>query len=247
VLHDLSLVDDPTRIFRALRLATRLGFTLEPTTEGLMQAAVTAGALATVSKERLWRELFLAFEEERAADVVDALNRSGALEVLFGRREIEREWLERSQRVANANASLDRQVLFLSAILNGNASPVDLEGSGLSQQRQRVVVEIANEAPRFTDALAEAASERARFKILKKASPELLAILPAEQVGKYREFLNFRLTVRGADLDVPPGPHIARALERTREALFMGEIKLEEARAFAREKAIKYLGKSETG
>jgi tRNA nucleotidyltransferase/poly(A) polymerase len=247
VLHDLSFIDDPTRIFRALRLGTRLGFRLEPATEDLMLGAIGSGALATVSKERLWRELFLAFEEERAADVVAALNRAGALDVLFGRREIERDWLERSQRVANANPSLDRQVLFLSAILNGNASPVDMEGSGLSQQRQRVVVQIANEIPRFTDALTEATSERARFKVLKKASPELLAVLPPEQVGKYREFQNFRLALRGNDLDVAPGPHIARALERTREAVFMGEITADEARTFARELAIKYLGKSETG
>ena len=246
VLHDLSFIDDPTRIFRAIRLGTRLGFTLEPATEGLMKAAIAAGALATVSKERLWRELFLAFEEERAADVVAALHRAGALEVLFGRREIEREWLERSQRVANANPSLDRQALFLSAILNGNASPVDMEGSGLSQQRQRVVVQIANEAGRFSDAVIEAATDRARFKVLKKASPELLAVLPPEQVGKYREFLNFRIPLRGTDLDVTAGPHIARALEKAREAVFLGEIPADEARTFARELAIKYLDKSET-
>ena len=243
VLHDLSFIDDPTRIFRAIRLATRLGFLLEVNTEESMRGAIAAGALATVSRERLWRELFLAFEEDRAAQVIDALNRSGALEILFGRREIEPDWLDRVERVSNANPSLDRQALFLSAILNGDASPVDLEGSGLSQQRARVVMQIANEVPRYTDALQEAATDSQRFKALKQASPELLAILPAEQVGKYREYQNFRIPLKGSDLEIAPGPHIAEALERTREAVFMGEINLDEARTFARQMAIKYLEK----
>jgi tRNA nucleotidyltransferase (CCA-adding enzyme) len=245
VLHDLSFIDDPTRIFRAIRLGTRLGFTLEVNTEESLRGAISSGALATVSKERLWRELFLAFEEDRAARVVEALNRSGALDVLFGRREIEPEWLDRAERVANANPSLDREVLFLSAILFGDASPVDLEGSGLSQNRARVVVQIANEIPRYSDALLEATTDRQRFKVLKHASPELLAILPSDQVGKFREFQNFRIPLRGNDIDLPPGPHIARALERAREAVFLGEINPDEARSFAREMAIKYLSRGE--
>ena len=241
VLHDLSFIDDPTRIFRAIRLATRLGFTTEVNTEESLMSAIASGALATVTKERLWRDLLLACEEDRVARVVDALNRAGALEVLFGRREIEPDSLDRVERIANANPSLDREVLFLSAILYGNASPVDLEGSGLSQQRARVVVQIANEVPRYTDALLEATTDRQRFKVLKHASPELLAILPSEQVGKFREYQNFRIPLRGSDLEVPSGPHIARALERTREAVFMGEINPEQARTFAQEMAIKYL------
>src|SRR5207248_848318 len=64
VLHDESFVDDPTRIFRAIRLATRLGFQIEPRSDELLRRAIAAGALETVSKERIWRELFLAMEEQ---------------------------------------------------------------------------------------------------------------------------------------------------------------------------------------
>ncbi|MEA2491965.1 MAG: hypothetical protein QOH21_3757, partial [Acidobacteriota bacterium] len=52
VLHDQSFADDPTRIFRAVRLAVRLGFSLEEGTGRLMSEAIAGGALATVSKER---------------------------------------------------------------------------------------------------------------------------------------------------------------------------------------------------
>ncbi|HYS55350.1 MAG TPA: hypothetical protein VER58_16455 [Thermoanaerobaculia bacterium] len=247
VLHDDSFIDDPTRIYRAIRLATRLGFALDPRSRELMQKAIASGALRTVSKERLWRELFLAFEEESAPAVMEALN--NVLEVLFGPRQIDRSRLELAQQIAKSDTSLDREVLFTSAILRGNASPVDFEGSGFSQRRARNVMQIANEVARYFDALSEATTERQRFRLLKHASPELQAVLAAigrsEHVTRFQEYRNFRLPLRGSDLDVPVGPHIAKAIERTREAVFVGEITPEEAQAFAQRMAIKYLNPQE--
>jgi len=245
VLHDESFLDDPTRIFRAIRLARRLGFTIEAHTEELMRAAIAGGALRTVSKERLWRELFLAMEENDAAAVLAALAASGALEALFGPRATQRFCLDVVQRqLREGGADLDREVMYTAALLRGNASPLDLEGSGFSQKRARNVVQIANELPRFSDALAEATSDRQRFRILRRASPEMLSVVAAtlpEPVARFHEFRRFELPLRGNDLEVPGGPHIARALERTREAVFTGEIAAAEARTFAREMAIKYL------
>jgi tRNA nucleotidyltransferase (CCA-adding enzyme) len=247
VLHDESFIDDPTRIYRAIRLATRLGFTIEPHSQELMRKAIAGGALRTASKERLWRELTQAFEEENVPPVIEALNQAGALEVLFGPRSIDRSRLERVEQIAKASPSLDREVLYAGAILHGNASPVDLEGSGFSQKRARNVMQIANELGRYTDALSESENERQRFRLLKHATPEMLAVLaasgPAEHVARFHDYQNFRLALRGNDLDVPIGPHIAKALERTREAVFVGEISAEEARAFAQRMAIKYLNR----
>lgn len=256
VLHERSFSDDPTRVFRAIRLCTRLGFTLEENTATQLREAIGNGALATIAKERIWRELFLAFEETNAPDVIAALNGAGALEVLFGKQPADPKLLSRLQRVSIAlatpmlNTDLDRQVMYTGAILYGNASPVDLEGSGFSQKRARNLIQIANELPRFTDALAEATSDHQRFRLFKHASAELLSIVaastPDEQphVVRFQEFRSFKLPLRGNDLEVPLGPHVARALERTREAVFTGEIEQGEARTFAREMAIKYLNGS---
>lgn len=244
VLHDESFVDDPTRIFRAIRLARRLGFSLDAHTEELMGAAIGSGALETVSKERIWRELFLAMEEADAPAALSALAGSGALEVLFGKRDVSRTRLDVVQRQLSLNADLDREVMYTAALLHGNASPLDLEGSGFSQKRARNVVQIANELPRFSDALSEATSDRQRFRILKHASPEMLSVVAAmlpEPVARFHQFRKFELPLRGNDLEVPGGPHIAKALERTREAVFTGEIDPSHARTFAREMAIKYL------
>lgn len=253
VLHDKSFLDDPTRIFRALRLAARLGFALESRTSELMQAAVTSDALSTVSKERIWRELFLVMDEEQAPEILTALCERGALAGLFGRRSCEglRERLDAIHDQLAGNTELDRYVLYTGAILRGDASPVDFEGSGFSQKRARAVVEIANEVPRVQETLRAAADERERFRIFRSVSPEMLTVIATEipeevrYIQRYREFENFRLPLRGNDLEVPGGPHIARALEETREAVFSGKIAPEEARSYAREVARKLLEASQ--
>lgn len=250
VLHDKSFVDDPTRIFRAIRLATRLAFRIEANTAELMQDAISGGALSTIAKERIWRELFLAMDEADAPEVLEAIVATGATDVLFGRRTVAsglHARLETVRQQIAADGELDRYVMYVAAILHGNASPIDLEGSGFSQKRARNLVQIANELPRFSDALAEAKSERHRFRLLKHASAEMLSVLaataPAEQehVARFHEYRDFKLPLKGSDLEVPLGPHVAKALERTKEAVFTGEIDASQARAFAREMAIKYL------
>lgn len=43
VLHANSFIEDPTRIYRAVRFAVRLGFEIEPTTEGYIRYAIASG------------------------------------------------------------------------------------------------------------------------------------------------------------------------------------------------------------
>ena len=66
VLHEASFVDDPTRLLRLVRYATRLGFGVEPGTEALMRAAIAGGALATVTPTRVGMELRLLLLEANA-------------------------------------------------------------------------------------------------------------------------------------------------------------------------------------
>ncbi len=251
VLHDQSFIDDPTRIYRAIRLAARLDFSIEPHTAELMREAIATGALITISKERIWRELFLAMDEAGAPSILAAFVKHAALEVLFGKRTADLTALESVHEQVARDPELDRYVLYTAALLRGDASPVDLEGSGFSQKRARNVVQIANELPRFADALLEAKTERQRLRVLKRASPELLSVLavtqPAESrhVARYHEYQNFKLPLRGNELEIQDGPHVSRALERTREAVFTGEIPPERAREFARETALRYMKREE--
>ena len=242
VLHDDSFIDDPTRVFRATRLAARLGFTLESHTASLLRSAIGAGALSTVSRERIWRELFLAMDEQEAPRILAKLFAHGALDPLFGHRQddslVARLTAIREQLAANAD--VDRYVLYTGALLRGDASPVDFEGSGFSQKRARALVEIANELPRVLEDLAAARNDRDRFRICRRVSPEMLALIAAERpeerdnLQRFHQYEKFRLPLRGNDLEVPGGPHVAIALEQTREAVFSGAIPPDQARSYAR-------------
>ena len=252
VLHDGSFIDDPTRVFRAVRLASRLGFSIEPHTADLMRDAISTGALATISKERVWRELFLAMDEEDAPKALAALDATGALTVLFGvkgEHDVHAA-LEKIREQIESRPDLDRYVLYTGALMRGiTPEPSLLEGSGFSQKRAKSVMQIARDLPRFEEALQDARSDRQRFRLFKSVSPEVLRLIAAEQpaesghVARFEEFQKFRLPLRGNDLEVPGGPHVAKALERTRMAVFTGEIQADQARAFAREMAIKYLSR----
>ncbi len=79
VLHDASFLDDPTRILRLVRYATRLDFEVEPDTAGLAAAALASGALKTVSGQRLGAELRLVFAEEDPVAPLAELDRLGVL------------------------------------------------------------------------------------------------------------------------------------------------------------------------
>ena len=63
VIHAKSFIDDPTRLFRAVRYEVRLGFTLDKKTEELFREAIKANALETISTKRIFTELEKIFKE----------------------------------------------------------------------------------------------------------------------------------------------------------------------------------------
>jgi tRNA nucleotidyltransferase (CCA-adding enzyme) len=70
VLHERSFLDDPTRLLRLVRYATRLRFAVEGETDRLMQEALTGGALATVTPARIGSELRLLLREPSAVEAL---------------------------------------------------------------------------------------------------------------------------------------------------------------------------------
>ncbi|HEY4895536.1 MAG TPA: hypothetical protein VII01_05560 [Solirubrobacteraceae bacterium] len=81
VLHERSFEDDPTRLLRLARYASRLGFEIEAGTLELARAAIAAGALRTVSGGRVASELWL-FTEEGNCDGFGELGELGVLAAL---------------------------------------------------------------------------------------------------------------------------------------------------------------------
>lgn len=73
VLHNLSFVEDPTRILRGIRFEKRYNISLEPQTLKLAKEAVSSNMLDRVSKERVWEELKYILLEPRPGLVLSRL------------------------------------------------------------------------------------------------------------------------------------------------------------------------------
>ncbi len=78
VLHDKSFIDDPTRIFRAIRFSQRLKFQIEPHTNSLISDALPY--LSQITGERIRHEIDLILEEDNPEKHILALQEIGALQ-----------------------------------------------------------------------------------------------------------------------------------------------------------------------
>jgi len=73
VLHSLSFVEDPTRVFRAVRFEQRFGFQIGKFTMNLIKNAVKMSFLSRIKGVRIWRELILILQEENPAAILSRL------------------------------------------------------------------------------------------------------------------------------------------------------------------------------
>jgi tRNA nucleotidyltransferase (CCA-adding enzyme) len=251
ILHDRSFIDDPTRILRGLRLSARLDLKFEPHTRALLDDAIRADALAWVSRERLWRELFLALEEPDPGAAVCAIADAGALARLTGLSRCSdqlRGLLSHLARWSKLHP-IDLRAAAAAALLRGDPERADehLAGTGFSSIQRRNIASIVASLQSWAESLERDQRPREQFASLRALTPEALAMLAGmgkrqqSAVEAFTACQATKLGFRGGDLGVPPGPHIARAIEETREALYLRELTPSEARAFARKLALSYL------
>jgi len=74
VLHNLSFVEDPTRILRAIRFEQRFGFKIGKLTESLIQNAVNIHCFENLSGKRLFIELKLILKEEDPIGIIERMD-----------------------------------------------------------------------------------------------------------------------------------------------------------------------------
>ncbi|MDJ0701782.1 MAG: CBS domain-containing protein [Leptolyngbyaceae cyanobacterium MO_188.B28] len=102
VLHPNSFIEDPTRIYRAVRFAVRLGFQIDGQTEAFIRHAIESGVYPELQKQaakapglqtRLKRELKYVLEAPYWQLALGLLDKLGALKCLHGSLEMsDRLW-----------------------------------------------------------------------------------------------------------------------------------------------------------
>jgi len=82
VLHNLSFVEDPTRIFRAIRFSARYGFAIGKQTKRLMKNVISLDIMKDLQPSRIISELSLIFHESRPSIIFGELSKLGIWKAL---------------------------------------------------------------------------------------------------------------------------------------------------------------------
>ena len=214
VLHAASFVDDPTRLLRLVRYATRLGFGVEPRTAALAEQALASGALATVSPARVGNELRLLLREPGAPEALVWIGSwEGALGVVL---DFDVELAERALALLPGDGRRDL-LLLAAAVRDVGARELSAWLDGLEfSARERDVVVAAAQAPGSEG--EELASEiAARFRGQPVEAVALAGALGAAEPARrwLSELRHVTLEIDGSDLlaaGVPQGEAVGRAL-----------------------------------
>ncbi len=128
VLHEGSFIDDPTRIFRAVRFESRFAFAIDHRTEELIKNAIEQSMFDKVEPQRIRDELMLILQE---TEPVRAIRRMAELEELrFIHHDLKLDsdmvrlydsigetlhWYDRS---SHKKRSVDRWLIYLMALFD---------------------------------------------------------------------------------------------------------------------------------
>lgn len=116
VLHNLSFIDDPTRMLRAARLAARLEFAIEPRTRALIGDALEQGVLGRATPQRILHELRLILAEEHPEPALALLDNLGVLRAMHPALQWSPaidEWFAAARQAAFPDVSLPDLYLAL--------------------------------------------------------------------------------------------------------------------------------------
>ena len=83
VLHSLSFVEDPTRVFRAIRFEHRFGFKIGKHSLDLIKNTVKLNFLARIRGKRVWAELALILQEDGVEKILKRLQELDLLRFIF--------------------------------------------------------------------------------------------------------------------------------------------------------------------
>jgi len=234
VLHDGSFVDDPTRIFRAIRYATRYGFALDGHTLELARSAIGEQLVARLTPARLRDELVLLLDEVQAPASIRRLGELGPDSLRAG-HERAAALFERLLELRDEYAlAIPSWRLGLEALAREGGDEMQslLEALALRRQDARAVTAAVNVGPRLAEELRQARTP-ADVVSLAEPYPEdapLMALALAETpaVRDYFERLrDVRLEVDGSDLaglGLEESPRVGEVLAELRRRKLNGEL-----------------------
>jgi tRNA nucleotidyltransferase (CCA-adding enzyme) len=246
ILHPLSFVEDPTRILRAARYATRLRFALDPWSARCRALALELAPYAALSPARIATELERVVADAAAGPALAALARAGAFRLLTRRHRATRataarlaalpatlEWA-RGRRLGVP--PLELLAVALAAEQPAGVAGETVRGLGLTGSPLARVEQALAAAPALRERLATAERPSVVARLLREAGATSAAWLHLGGDAAARARLARAADVGPASwtgldgdavlgLGVRRGPDVAAVLGALRDARLDGEIR----------------------
>lgn len=254
ILHNLSFVEDPTRILRAVRFEARFGFRMDERTEELARQAIEMELLDRVSGQRIREELLHIFQRPFPEVALRRMDNLGVLSALepawrftgpapeFGRLEDALAWAKTEPAVASHLIDAAHQRLLLIFVPMTEESAARLAHRLRLRKKEAILARLATGIPSLLPILDDPALKPSALDeyLGRLPAPVALLLLACsdsprvwERVKEYLTVLHFtRPLLTGDDLrqlGVPRGPQIARIMRALRQAQLDGEITTREA------------------
>ncbi len=251
VLHGLSFIDDPTRVFRAIRYEQRLGFQLDRNTAVLMTEAVKMGLVHRLSPSRFSAELLHVLSEREPVKTLSRLADFNLLQFIHPRLK----WSPGLARLLNAveqtiawHAGLSLGRLTSPWIIYGMALLDSLPQSAIQETLSRLtfprrqaqsLLWVPQEGARLLRTLNRTTKPSDTFRVLRNLSDETLVFLKAKtRSDKVKQNISAQFTtyrrvksiLTGDDLKamgLKPGLSYHTILNRILDARLNGEVETE--------------------
>jgi len=246
VLHNLSFVEDPTRIFRAIRYEQRLGFRVEEKTLSLMQTALSQKALRKLSGDRLRNELCHIFQEASPRDILLRMENLKIFTGIHPRLTLRvnlffpEDWVRKASTLFSLNGAGEKNILYL-LVLSSSLPLKDAEEFLMKMRLDRKGIKnvhLLSVQSQLVSRLEKASRNSTLYQILHGLPVEFLAYLwvmePSIRSSVERYWSTLRhitLTITGDHLreaGISPGPEVGKILRRVLWMKLDGKIKEEE-------------------
>jgi tRNA nucleotidyltransferase (CCA-adding enzyme) len=245
VLHNLSFIDDPTRIFRGIRYEARHGFHFEEHTARLLRGCIEMGLVGDLSSSRLRDELTSLLEDSSAAEGIRRLGELGADRAIHPHLRGDDEAAELFSRASALRDELEVDlptwrigIAALARELTSEQAYDWLDRLTVRRRDADRIVGAVAVAPRIVERLRSESLDPAQVVALADpfAPDAPLFALALEDRVELRDYFdrlrNVRLEIGGADLielGLPESPRIGEILGEIRKRKLNGELAGREA------------------
>ncbi|MGQ9637326.1 MAG: CBS domain-containing protein [Thermodesulfobacteriota bacterium] len=258
VLHNLSFVEDPTRIFRAIRFEQRFKFQIAKHTQNLMKNAVEMGFIDRLSGGRIFSELVLILEESNPIPALKRMKDFNLFSLLHSQLQFDDDQITLFDQIYQVvtwfdllylEEKYDRWVVYFYGLLD----PLDEKATSelcnrliMNEKLKKKLIEGKKEAYRsliqFLSWIQQGREPKRSeiFTLLDPLTTEVKLFMMAKTTqDTSRRYISLYFTqlkdtqpmLRGSDLikmGVKPGPLIKKHLEDLRKARLDEQVKTRE-------------------